>query len=106
MHWICARLASVLAVVTLMKSPTIYDCSPEFLKAWWIPLEKAGFTVERLPDRGVVKSGTAKVFVHPGDDHLMLVFSGTFFGQKNLRLAQQVNGILLQHCAGLSDAHD
>lgn len=83
----------------------MYDCSAEFLEAWWIPLENTGLTVERLPDRGVVKSGDAKVFVHPGDGHLMLVFSGTFLGRKNLRLAHQVNGIFLQHCDGPSETH-
>jgi hypothetical protein len=82
-----------------MKSPTVYDCSPEFLKAWWLPLERAGFTIERSSDRAVVKSGNAKVFIHPGDGHLMLVFNGTFFGRENERLAQQVNEILLRHCA-------
>jgi hypothetical protein len=86
-----------------MKSPIILDCSPELLKTWWNPLEKAGFTIERLPDRAVVKSGKAKVFVHPGDGHLMLVFSGTFFVRKNVRLAQQVHGVLLEHCAGPPD---
>ena len=87
-----------------MKSPTLYRCSADFAKAWWVPLEKAGFTVEQLPDRGIVKSGDAKVAVHPlADAHLMLVFSTGVFSRKNLRLAQQVNEIFMQHSSPASD---
>ncbi|MEW6305719.1 MAG: hypothetical protein AB1705_19750 [Verrucomicrobiota bacterium] len=89
-----------------MKSPSLYKCSPEFAKAWWVPLEEAGFTVERLSDQAIVKSANAEVFIHPSDDgHLMLVFSAIFFWGKNQRLAQQVDKILLQHCPDAADIH-
>ena len=85
-----------------MNGVTIYKCSSEFAESWWVPLEKAGFVVERSPSRGIVKSGNAKVAVHPvSDGHLMVVFSAPLvFWGKNLRLAKQVNRIFLQHGVG------
>lgn len=64
-----------------------------------MPLEKAGFIVERLPKHALVKCGKAKVSVIPDPEgDLMVVFSAPLiFWGKNLRLAKQVNRIFLQH---------
>lgn len=82
-----------------MNGVTIYKCSSEFTEFWWVPLEKAGFVVEHSPSHGIVKSGNAKVAVHPmSDGHLMVVFSAPLVVLgKNLRLAKQVDQIFLRH---------
>lgn len=71
-----------------------------FLNTWWIPLEKAGFDVERKQAQGIVKSQKARVFVHKiPDGHLMIVFSAPLvYWGKNLQLAKKVHDIFIQHC--------